>query len=468
MDSILTLTSLETLRQSVSGSVITADDAGYEAARAAWDLTLNHYPAVIVVAKDAQDIMAAVRFARESQLGIAVQSTGHGMQYPADDNLLIITSQMRGTFVDAQTRIARVEAGAIWKDILDQSTQHGLAPLLGSSPHVGVVGYTLGRGIGWLSRQYGFAADSLRWVELVTADGELRRASPTENPELFWGLRGGGGNFGVVTALEFNLYPVPTVYGGDITYPGELAGDALRFFREWTKTVPEELTASIAVMKFPSFPFIPEAMRGKRQVIVRASYNGDATKGAAFIQKWLDWHAPLTNTFHDMAFAEIGTIQKDPVQPTAGFGSNELLNELSDGVIGVILKHMTSQTSPMTFTEIRHAGGAIKRIDPNSSAIAHREAEFYFNIAGLTPTPEAYAAVKAYVPQYKADLRPYVQGGVYLNFMKGAEAQERIHDAFPPEIFERLLALKAAYDPANLFRYSYPLKSAEYKVQSTE
>ncbi|MEO8607900.1 MAG: FAD-binding oxidoreductase [Chloroflexota bacterium] len=457
MESTPTITSVDELRKTLSGTIITPNDPDYEQARKAWDLTLNHYPAAIVVAKDAQDIMAAVRFAREAQLGIAVQSTGHGMLYPADDNLLIITSQMRGTFVDPQTRIARVEAGAIWLDILDKSTPHGLAPLLGSSPHVGVVGYTLGRGIGWLSRQYGFAADSLRWVDLVTADGELRRASPTENTELFWGLRGGGGNFGVVTALEFDLYPVPTVYGGDMTYPGELAGEALHFFREWTKTVPEELTSSIAVMKFPSFPFIPEAMRGTRVVIVRASYAGDAAKGAAFIQQWLDWHTPLTNTFHEMPFAEIGTIQKDPVQPTSGFGSNELLNELSDSAIDVILRHMTSDSSPITFTEIRHAGGAIKRINPDATAIAHRDAEFYFNIAGLAPTPEAYTAVKAYIPLYKADLRPYVQGGVYLNFMKGAEAQERIHDAFPPDIFERLLALKAEYDPENVFRYSYQL-----------
>jgi berberine-like enzyme len=197
---------------------------------------------------------------------------------------------------------------------------------------------------------------------------------------------------------------------------------------------------------------------------VRASYAGDAAEGAAFIQNWLDWHAPLTNSFHEMPFAEIGSIQKDPVQPTAGFGSNEMVDELTDDLIDVILHHMTGETSPMTFTELRHAGGALKRVDPDSSAIAHRDAEYYLNVAGITPTPESYTAVKAYIPQYKADLRPYVLGGVYLNFMKGAEAQERIHDAFPPEIFERLLALKAEYDSENMFRYSYQLVSPKSDV----
>lgn len=453
--------SIEHLREAVSGRVITPDDDAYDQSRSAWDLTYKSYPAVIVVAQNTQDIVAAVNFAHEANLSIAVQSTGHGMQYAADDNLLIITSQMRGVTVDVHENTARAEAGAIWKDILDKSTPLGLAPLLGSSPHVGVVGYTLGRGIGWLSRRYGFAADSLRGIELVTSDGKIRRASPTEHAELFWGLRGGGGNFGVVTALEFELYPVPTIYGGDMTYPGDAAGDALRFFREWVKTAPDELTASIAVMKFPSLPFVPKEMWGKQQVIVRAAYDGDVQVGESYIQQWLDWRTPLTNTFHEMPFAEIGTIQKDPVNPTAGFGSNELARELSDGLIEVILRHMTRADSPMTFTEIRHAGGAITRFPADANAIAHRDAEFYVNVAGLTPTPEAYEAVKQYVPQYKADLRPYVMGGVYLNFMKGAEAKERIHDAFPPEIFERLLALKQQYDPQNRFRYSYQLVSPE-------
>jgi hypothetical protein len=456
-----TIVSAQPLQQQVSGIVLTPDHPDYEQARRAWDLTLNHYPALILIPDNAEDVAAGVRFARDAGLGIAVQSTGHGMQYPADDNLLIITSRMASVQVDAEARTARAEAGAVWKDILDQSTPHGLAPLLGSTPHVGVVGYTLGRGIGWLSRKYGFAADSVRWIDLVTADGVLRRASPTENSDLFWGLRGGGGNFGVVTALEFDLYPVPTVYGGEMIYPAELAKDALHFFRDWVKTVPDELTSSIAIIKFPSFPQLPDAIRGKTLVIVRAAYAGDSVKGAAWMQKWLDWHSPNINTFQEIPFAEIGTIQKDPVEPTAGFGSNEMLDELSDELIDVIVGRATDASSPIILNELRHAGGAIARLAPDSSAISHRDAQFYFQLGGPTPTPEALAAAKAYMPLYKEALRPYLRGGVYLNFVKGSEARERIKEAYLPETYERLLALKAKYDPENLFRYSYQLVSSE-------
>jgi FAD/FMN-containing dehydrogenase len=383
------------------------------------------------------------------------------MLYPANGNLLIVTSKMRSVQVDVEARTARVEAGAVWKDILDQSTPHGLAPLLGSSPHVGVVGYTLGRGIGWLSRKYGFAADSVRWIDIVTADGVLRRASPTENHDLFWGLRGGSGNFGVVTALEFNLYHVPTIYGGELVYPGELATDALRFFRDWVKTVPDELTASINVLKFPNFPQLPEALRGKIQVLVRAAYAGDSAEGAAWMQQWLDWNTPNINTFSDLPFAEIGSIQKDSIEPVAGFGSNEMLDELSDEAIDMIVQRATDPASPIVFNELRHAGGAIARIALESSAISHRDAKFYFQIGGPVPTPELLAAVKAYIPHYKEAMRPFVRGGVYLNFMKGAEVRDRVKDAFVPETYERLVTLKSKYDPDNLFRYSYPLVKSE-------
>lgn len=455
-----TVASVESLQAQVKGSVLTPDHPDYDAKRRAWDLTFTHQPAVILIAEDAQDVVAGVRFANEAGLGITVQSTGHGMLYPADDNLLIVTSRMNAVQVDAEARTAWAEAGALWKHVLEQSTPHGLAPLLGSSPHVGIVGYTLGRGIGWLGRKYGFAADSVRWIDLVTADGELRRASPTENSDLFWGLRGGNGNFGVVTALEFDLYPVPTVYGGDMVYPSDLAKEALQFFREWVKNAPDELTSSIAFVKFPNAPQLPEAMRGKQLVIVRAAYAGDAAEGESWIQKWLDWRTPVSNSFHEMPFAEIGTIQKDPVEPSAGFGSNEMLDTLSDELIDTIIQHMTAADSPMLFTELRHAGGAIARVAPDANAINHRDAEFYLNLAGVAFTPDLLAAVKAYMPKYKAAIRPYVRGGVYLNFMKGAEAQERVRDAFTPETYERLVALKAKYDPDNLFRYSYQLVPA--------
>jgi hypothetical protein len=328
-----TTASIHQLQEQVKGQVLTPEHADYERTRRGWSLSINHYPSLILIPENAQDVVAGVRFASEVGLGVAIQSTGHGIQYPADHALLIVTSRLKGVQIDAEARTARVGAGVVWREVLAQSTPHGLAPLLGSSPHVGVVGYTLGGGIGWLARKYGFAADSVRWIEIVTADGELRRASATENSDLFWGLRGGGGNFGVVTALEFDLYPVAKIYGGHLVYSGDMAVDALRFFREWIKTVPNELTSSIVVLKFPNLPDLPEALRGQVQVMLKAAYIGDADEGAAWIQKWLDWRRPQSNVFHEMPFAEIGTISNDPVEPMAGFGTNEMIDDLSDELI---------------------------------------------------------------------------------------------------------------------------------------
>ena len=330
--STITTTDLaQRLQQQVSGDVLSPQDTHYDQTRRGWNFAVDQSPALILIAANAQDVQAAVRFARAEGMGVGVQLTGHGMQQPADENLLIVTSRMTGVRINPQARTARVEAGVVWKQVVAKATEHGLAPLLGSAPHVGVVGYTLGGGIGWLARKYGLAADSVRSIDVVTADGMLRHTSPTQNSDLFWGIRGGGGGFGVVTAMEFSLYPVTSLYGGGLMYPGELAREALRFYREWIKTVPDELTSSISLAKFPDIPQLPEAMRGKKLVIMRAAYAGDAAAGQAFIQPWLNWHAPIGNAFRETPFAEVGTISNDPVNPTPSEHSNELLDELSDG-----------------------------------------------------------------------------------------------------------------------------------------
>lgn len=449
--------SVQQLEEQIAGSVLTPDDASYEKARRGWNLSIDQRPTLIVVAENAEDVVAAVRFARDAGLAVSVQSTGHGLQLPADDGLLIVTSRMKSVQIDPAAHIARAEAGVLWEQVLNGVAERGLAPLLGTSPHVGLIGYSLGGGIGWLARRYGLAADSVRSIDIVTADGVLRHASATENSDLFWGLRGGGGNFGVVTAIEFALYPVATIYGGSLVYPGELAGEALRFFRDWTKTAPDDLTSSIALMKFPALPQVPEAMRGKSQVIVRAAYAGDAAHGEALMRPWLDWHAPTSNSLREMPFTEVGSIQNDPVDPSPAFASNEMLDKLSDGVIDVIVRYMTDAASPLVFTELRHAGGAIARVSADANAVGNRDAAYYMQINGLAFSPEIRAALEAYLPHYKEALRPYLRGGAYLNFMRGDEARHRAKDAYLPASYERLRALKATYDPNNVFRFSYQI-----------
>ena len=449
------LTDAAALQAQVRGRVLTPDAPDYATARLTWNRTTDHYPAVILVAEDAGDVSAGIQFAREAGLGVAIQSTGHGIQQPADDALLIITSRMNAVTVDAAARTAHIGAGAVWQHVLDQAVPHGLAPLLGSSPNVGVAGYTLGGGIGWLARRYGFASDSVRSIEVVTPDAVLRQASPTENSDLFWALRGGGGNFGVVTALTMNLYPVAALYGGSLYYPGEQAAEALRFFRDWTRTVPDELTSSITIMKYPTLPQLPEALRGRIEVEVKAAYVGE--ESARWMQPWLDWQPPARNTLRQLPFAEIATISHDPVEPMAGYGSNELLDDLPDEAISVFVQHATRPDSPLAAMELRHGGGAIARNDPTSSAISSRDAQFYWQMAGPAFTPEAYAGVKGAIAEVKQAMRPYLRGNIYLNFMKGDESGPRTRDAYSPENFARLVALKSRYDPENLFRFSYQL-----------
>lgn len=446
------------LQQQIKGQVVIPDDADYEQLRRGWNLTINQYPALIIVAADVEDVIAGIRYARETGLSVAVQSTGHGLQLPAHDSLLIITSRLKGVEIDPKARIARMQAGIVWGEVVEKTVPYGLAPLLGSSPHVGVVGYTLGGGIGWLARKYGLAADSVRSIDIVTPDGVLRHTSPTENSDLFWGLRGGGGgNFGVVTAIEVNLFPVATLYGGHLMYGGDLAGSALRFYRDWIQAVPNELTSSIAVMKFPNFPQVPDEMRGKVFVMMRAAYTGEATEGQQYIQQWLDWNPPIVNTFHTLPFAEIATISNDPVDPVASSYSNELLDSLSDDAIEIIVRTMTNPASPLMVTELRHAGGAITRVPVNPSAIGNRDALLYMQMAGLAPTPEVQTAVEAAIQQYKQAMKPYLRGNVYLNFVKGHEASTRAKDAYSPEVYQRLVALKNQHDPELMFRFGYQL-----------
>lgn len=448
---------VQQLQNQIAGSVITPDDTNYNDVRRGHNLTIDQYPAIIVVPHNPQDVVAAVRFARENGLNVGVQSTGHGQQNLADGNMLVVTSQMKNVQVNADAQTAEAQAGAIWQDVMDVTIPHGLAPLLGSTPHVGVVGYTLGGGIGWLGRRYGLAGDSVRWVDVVTADGVLRHASATENSDLFWGLRGGAGNFGVVTALGFDLYPVATLYGGNLIYPPEVTNDALRFFRDWIKTVPDEMTSSIAFMKYPSWPQLPEAIRGKRQVIIHSAYTGDPAKGAALMQQWIDWCAPAASTLREMPFSEIATISNDPTTPGAGYGSQETFRELSDDAMDTIVRYVSAPESTFAMVELRHAGGAIARVAPDANAISNRDAEIFMQMGGPTPTAADREAMHNYIAQFREALKPYVRGGVYLNFMIMQEALSRGKDGFTPENYQRLLELKAKYDPENVFRYSFQI-----------
>jgi len=441
--------------------VLTPDDAGYDAARMGWNVAVQQHPALIVVANSAADVAAAVRFASKQGLGVAVRSTGHGVIRPADDNLLIVTSPMADVQVDAAAQTAWIEAGAKWGQVLPKTQAVGLAPLLGSSPGVGAIGYTLGGGLGWLARKYGLAADSVRRFEVVTADGQMRTASDDENADLFWALRGGGGGFALVTGMEVQLVPVTMVFGGNLVYPAAMAGEVLRRFRDWIPSLPEEFTAGFAIMNLPPLPIIPEFLRGKSVVMVRGCFCGAVEQGQALLQPWLDWQAPIANLFHPMPFTEVATVSNDPSDPMPSYTTGAWLRELSDEVIDTLVQFAVAKDgpSPLISTEVRYIAGALGRVAPDANAFSYRHATMMLGIIGMAPTPEAHAFVDGYAKQFKGALQPYLDG-TYTNYMEGEEGRASASIAFSPEHYRRLAAIKATYDPGRLFDFSYDIPPA--------
>ena len=450
------------LQMQLQGQVIIPDDPDYETARLAWNRRVDQYPALIVVAESAQDVATAVNFAQHQGLGVAVQATGHGNVRPADDCLLILTREMKKVTIDPIAQTAHVEAGAQWGSVLAAAQQNGLAPLLGSSPTVGAVGYTLGGGLGWLGRKYGLSADNVLEFELVTADGQIRHTSANENSDLFWGLRGGGGSLGIVTSMTIRLFPVTQVYAGNLYYPANMAQAVFRHYRDWVAGAPDELTSSVLVMNFPPIPELPEFLRGQTFAMVRGCYCGSTADGQVLLRHWRDWQPPLIDDFKEMPFSEAASISSDPVDPLPAFNSGAWLRELSDEAIDALLSFGVGESgpSPLIFVEVRHAGGAIGRTAGETAVFGNRDAEFIISLVGLSPTAEMQQHLVGYTGELMEQLWPWLTGGVYMNFIDGAESQQRIRDGLASGGYERLAQLKAQVDPHNLLRYSFNISPA--------
>src|ERR671916_544955 len=322
METTIGGSALEALKDALKGDAYVPSEGGYDGARTAWNLNAHQRPALVVAAEDASDVLAAVRLARDEGLGVGVMATGHGVATPADGGMLVNTSRMRGVRVDPDARTARVEAGAKWADLVPQAAAHGLAGLQGSTSGVGIVGYTMGGGFGWLGRKYGFAADSLKEADVVTAEGALVKASSHENSDLFWALKGGGGNFGIVTSLEFALYPITHVYGGNLFYPVERADEVLKLYSRWSAGLPDEVTSGIAFINFPPFEEIPEPLRGNSLIAMRFCYTGEdlQEKGEELLRPWREgFGEPVMDTFEVMPYEAMDAISMDPVDPMGAY-----------------------------------------------------------------------------------------------------------------------------------------------------
>jgi FAD binding domain-containing protein len=449
------------LMTSMNGTFLTPEDDGFDSARQAWNLAVDQRPAAVAFAEDAAGVASAVRLAAERDLRVAAQGTGHAAapMGDLDGTLLLKTMRMTGLEVDPGTRRARVEAGVLWGDVAVAAAEHGLAALHGSSPDVGVVGYTLGGGLGWLARRHGLACNRVVAAEIVTADGELRRVGPDEEPDLFWALRGGGGAFGAITALEFELLPLTEVYAGWLVWDADAAGEVVHAFREWAAGAPREITTSLRFLHLPPFPEVPEPLRDRPVIAIDGAYLGGEADGAEQLHALRDVAAPLVmDTWATIPAAGLVRLHGDPEQPVPvlgdGFQVPELTPEAADAFIEL---GGPGSGSPLLMLELRQLGGALAEAPDGAGALAALPDEFTLFGVGIAMGPEAAQAIGGHLERVKQAMAPW-RSGIYLNF---AEHPGRdVADAFDEATYARLCDVKARYDEGDLFRSNHPLEPA--------
>ncbi|MFJ1707089.1 FAD-binding oxidoreductase [Kitasatospora sp. NPDC088346] len=447
----------------ISGPVFRPGDEGYDAERRGYNLALDHRPALVVGALDAADVSAAVRYAAGAGLGVAVQATGHGVSVPTDGQLVISTARMDGVRVDPVARTAQVGAGARWHQVIAAAAPYGLAPLSGSNPDVGAVGYTLGGGIGLLGRRYGYAADHVRRFELVTADGRLLEVTAQSEPELFWALRGGKDNFGVVVSMEIDLVPVERLFGGGLYFPGESAAEVLHGWAAWTATVPEEMSSSIQLIRYPDLPVLPEPLRGRFVAHVRIAWCGEPAEAERLVAPLRALGPALLDSLRELPYAECGSIHHEPPMPVAAYDRNTALRELDAAAVDTLLALAGPDAGAPVILEIRHHGGAYARTPRVPNAAGGRDAG-YMLFSTYLVEPGTLAEVRRVHGLLHDELAPWGTGGSFVNFLGIDDTgADRVRACYDPADYRRLAALKAERDPGNLFRVNYNIPPADLR-----
>jgi FAD/FMN-containing dehydrogenase len=445
---------IDALAAGLRGDLLEPDSAGYDECRSIWNAMIDRRPGLIVRCAGAEDVVRAVSFARDHDLLVAVRGAGHNIAGSAvcDDGIMIDLSGMKSVQVDPESKTARVEPGVTLGE-LDQATQaHALALPVGINSTTGVAGLTLGGGFGWLSRKHGLTADNLISADVVTAAGELVTASETQNADLFWGLRGGGGNFGVVTSFEFKLHPVgPEVLSGLIVHPFAEAGNVLRHYREFCAQAPEELTVWAVMRKAPPLPFLPEDVHGTDVVILAALYAGDMASGETALQPLRSFGNPIADVISPHEFTGFQAAF-DPLL-TPGFRNywkSHDFHELSDDALDTLIRYVGTLPSPHSEIFIAQMGGATNRVAADATAYRHRDVEFIMNVHGRWETAAEDESSISWCRELFDAMTPFSTGGVYVNFMT-EEEEQRVQAAYG-DSYDRLVQLKNKYDPTNLFR----------------
>jgi FAD/FMN-containing dehydrogenase len=448
--------SISGLADSFSGELLAPGDAGYDEARQVWNGAIDRRPGLIARCAGVADVVAALRHAREHELLVAVRGGGHGVAGLAvcDDGIVIDLSPMRGIAVDSAARTARAQAGVLWGE-LDAATQAaGLATVGGIVTHTGIAGLTLGGGIGWLMRRYGATVDNLLSAEVVTADGAVLRASADEHPELFCGLRGGGGNFGIVTSFEYRLHPVgPTVLAGPILYALEDGPEVLRFYRDYIAEAPDELTTIVMLRQAPALPFVPAELHGRPVVMVVACYAGPVERGEEVLAPVRRFGRPLVDAIAPRPYVELQAMF-NPGVPHGWhyYWKSWELPPLQDAAIDTLVEQAHRITSPRSYVIVFQLGGALARVGEHDTAFGQRDAAHDVNINAVwLPDDPARDEHVRWARECYAALEPFATGRTYVNFLAD-EGQQRVRAAYGEERYGRLVALKRAHDPENVFR----------------
>jgi FAD binding domain/Berberine and berberine like len=440
-----------TLNGTFAGTVVKPGEDGWDEARTAWNLAADQNPALVAYPESADDVVKAVQFARANGLGIAAQGTGHGAgaRGPLDGSLLLRMERMKGIDVDPESGVGRYEAGVLWMEANPAAGEHGLANLSGSAPDIGIVGYTTGGGFGWCARAYGLACNSVRAVELVTADGEQRRVDASNDADLFWALRGGGGSFGVVTAIEYDLIELPEVFAGSAIYPAdERSGEIVASYFDWANDLPVDVTSIVRFLRLPPLPMIPEPLQDRPLITIGACYAGPESEGAELVQPMRELAEPVMDTFETMAPSGLPKVHMEPEEPVPGLVYTTSLREAPpEAADALVATAGPGSRSPLLAAEVRQCGGAIGEPAQGAGALSHLDAEYVFCGIGLPMSPEMGAAIDRQIDAVCDALEPWSTGSVYFNF---ADRPTNAESIFAPETLDRLREVKRRYDPDGL------------------
>jgi hypothetical protein len=462
MSNLATLTQRPSHRAAaLHGKIVLPEHGNYDEARRAWNLAVDQRPAAIVFPESAHDVVNAVLFAAQHGQRIAAQGTGHNADPlgSLEDTILLKAERMRDIEIDPRNRTARVAAGALWLEVVEAAAEHGLAALAGSSPDVGVVGYTLGGGISFLGRRYGLAANHVRAIELVTADGLLLRVDGENEPDLFWALRGGGGSFGVVTAIELELFPITHAYAGHLWYPIERGGEVLHAWRELTHhhELPDELTTVGRFVNVPPIPAMPEPIRGKSFVIVEAYHVGEPAQADELLAPLREL-GPVNDTLAVLPMPALSHLHMDPDHPVPGAGDGMMFADLPpEGLDRFVEVAGEGADFPLLSVEIRHLEGEFARPRPGHGALAAIDDPYVMCAVGMAPVPEVALEVRAQVTALKEAMSPWGASQMYQNF---AETQRDPASFWTAQVYNRLRHIKAAVDPYDRIRANHPIPAA--------